>query len=185
MANAASITAERATGKALTGVSVVVPCFNEVTALPTLIAALQRLAEEQRSLYRFELVFVDDCSDDGTGEYLEAVSAAKGLQTVRHSRNRGISAAIRTGMQQATEDIIAVLDADCSYDPRLLPQMIRLLEPDVDVVTASPYHPAGRVENVPAWRLAVSRELHSFIAGCSVTNFTHIRVAAGSTAAGG
>jgi dolichol-phosphate mannosyltransferase len=49
------------------------------------------------------------------------------------------------------------LDADCTCDPAELAAMTRLLRPDVDLVVASPYHPAGRVRGVPRWRLELSR----------------------------
>jgi hypothetical protein len=50
------------------------------------------------------------------------------------------------------------MDCDCTYDPHELVHMIPLLTPDVDLVTASPYHPhGGRVMNVPEWRLVLSK----------------------------
>jgi dolichol-phosphate mannosyltransferase len=52
---------------------------------------------------------------------------------------------------------VASLDADCTYDPRQLANLLPLLRPDVNLVVASPYHPLGAVENVPAWRLAISK----------------------------
>ncbi len=49
------------------------------------------------------------------------------------------------------------MDCDCTYDPIEMATMIPMLEPGVDLVTASPYHPKGRVVNVPGWRLTLSR----------------------------
>ena len=49
------------------------------------------------------------------------------------------------------------MDCDCTYDPHGLADLIPLLKPDVDLVTASPYHPHGTVRNVPGWRLGLSR----------------------------
>src|SRR5690606_34938501 len=46
---------------------------------------------------------------------------------------------------------------DCTYDPGELAHMIPLLQPGIDLVTASPYHPGGRVSNVPGWRLLLSK----------------------------
>jgi hypothetical protein len=51
------------------------------------------------------------------------------------------------------------MDADCSYDPHELVRMLELLTSDVAMVTASPYHPDGRVCNVPGWRLILSHTL--------------------------
>jgi hypothetical protein len=51
------------------------------------------------------------------------------------------------------------MDCDCTYDPHELGRMIPLLTEGVDVVTASPYHPQGKVRNVPRWRLFLSKSL--------------------------
>ena len=76
---------------------------------------------------------------------------------IAHEQNRGIAAAIQTGIRAASYETVASIDADGSYDLGLLEEMIPLLTDDVDLVTASPYHPAGGVENVPAWRLWISQ----------------------------
>jgi glycosyltransferase involved in cell wall biosynthesis len=70
-----------------------------------------------------------------------------------------VGAAIRTGVEAARYSIVASIDADCTYDPHELQRMVPLLEPQVAMVTASPYHPQGGVKNVPHWRLFLSRGL--------------------------
>jgi hypothetical protein len=62
-----------------------------------------------------------------------------------------------TGIRGAKNEIVCSMDCDCSYDPLKLAELIPLLQPGVDLVTASPYHPAGAVRNVPGWRLLLSR----------------------------
>jgi dolichol-phosphate mannosyltransferase len=67
------------------------------------------------------------------------------------------------------------MDCDCSYDPRELKPMLGLLTSDVDLVTASPYHPQGRVSNVPAWRVGLSRGaslLYQIVTGSRIHTFT-------------
>ena len=76
---------------------------------------------------------------------------------LRHDANRGVTAAILTGMRAAKTEIVCSIDSDCTYDPHELAVMIPLLAPGVDLVTASPYHPRGSVRNVPGWRLTLSR----------------------------
>jgi glycosyltransferase involved in cell wall biosynthesis len=78
---------------------------------------------------------------------------------VRHEVNAGVAAAIMTGIEAADTEIVASIDADCSYDPHELAGMVPMLTEDVDLVTASPYHPDGGVLNVPWWRLFLSRSL--------------------------
>jgi dolichol-phosphate mannosyltransferase len=106
-------------------------------------------------------VFVDDASRDDTCELINAAILADDAFTlVRHPENRGITGAIMTGIQHARTEWVCSLDADCTYDPARIGDLVRLLSPQVSMVTASPYHPRGTVENVPGWRLWISR-------GCS------------------
>ena len=79
------------------------------------------------------------------------------VRLARHAERRGIAAALATGISQAQGEIVASLDADCTYDPRQLVRLLALLTDDVDVVVASPYHPEGEAVGVPEWRLALSR----------------------------
>jgi glycosyltransferase involved in cell wall biosynthesis len=73
--------------------------------------------------------------------------------------NAGVAAAIMTGIKAADTEIVASIDADCSYDPHELAGMIPMLTEDVDLVTASPYHPNGKVLQVAGWRSFLSRSL--------------------------
>ena len=65
----------------------------------------------------------------------------------------------RPGSARPPTDVVCSMDCDCTYDPHELGSMIPLLADDVDVVTASPYHPLGTVRNVPRWRLFLSKSL--------------------------
>lgn len=62
-----------------------------------------------------------------------------------------------SGIRAAGTEIVCSIDCDCTYDPHELERMVPLLTPGVDLVTASPYHPKGKVLNVPGWRLFLSR----------------------------
>jgi polysaccharide deacetylase family protein (PEP-CTERM system associated) len=144
----------------LTAVSVVVPCYNEEQSLPYLAKTLHSVVQEWDHRYRFSFVFVDDCSTDQTWKSLQTLFGARPDCTLlRHPSNLGVAAAIRTGLQAASSDIVCSMDCDCTYDPHELGQMIPLLTDGVDVVTASPYHPMGKVLNVPQWRLFLSKGL--------------------------
>lgn len=140
-------------------VSLIVPLLDEAEGLPYLLRTLRLLEERLADRWRFEFVLVDDGSTDATWALLQqAAVGCPGLVLARHEHNRGVAAAIRTGMRMATADIVASIDGDCSYDPAELEHMLPLLA-DADLVTASPYHPRGAVANVPAWRLWLSRGL--------------------------
>jgi len=142
-----------------TPVSIVVPCFNERPALPYLSNTLESVSKLLSKDYVPHYVFVDDGSTDGTWELLNRLFGAReDCRLVKHEVNRGVAASILTGIRYASDEIVCSMDCDCTYDPHELAHMIPLLTPDVDLVTASPYHPqGGRVMNVPQWRLILSK----------------------------
>lgn len=146
--------------RVVTGVSFIIPCYNEAASVPALLERLDDLTERAGTRYRFQVIFVDDCSSDNTFEILEhAASGHPDWTVARHRENRGIAAAIETGKGLAKYGIVGSVDADGTYDVREVPHMLALLDEDADMVVASPYHSEGAVEGVPAWRLVPSRVL--------------------------
>ncbi|CAB1059837.1 hypothetical protein D1BOALGB6SA_4602 [Olavius sp. associated proteobacterium Delta 1] len=95
----------------ITGLSVVVPVYNEIEIvqdlIEKLILALNRLNTPA------ELIVVDDGSTDGTSEVLSSLSEK--IKLIRHPCNRGYGAALKTGIRQATYTIVAITDADGTY----------------------------------------------------------------------
>lgn len=141
--------------------SVVVPCYNEAAGIPQLkerlLPVLDRVAATGREV---ELLLVDDGSRDHTFELLkEAFASRPGARVVRHERNMNLGAAVRTGVAESKGEWIANLDSDCTYDPALLEPMLAEMEKGADLVTVSPYHPRGKVEGVPAYRMFLSKSL--------------------------
>jgi glycosyltransferase involved in cell wall biosynthesis len=101
--------------------SVVMPVYNEVNTVAEVIRAVLAQRPVQ------ELVVVDDASTDGTSDILKQLAEGDGrLQLVRHARNRGKGAALRSGFSQAKAPIVMVQDADLEYDPT---EYHRVLEP--------------------------------------------------------
>jgi glycosyltransferase involved in cell wall biosynthesis len=85
-----------------------------------------------------ELVVVDDCSSDGTRDYLKAFHDHDQVQVFYHDVNQGKGAALRTGFAQATGDIVLVQDADLEYDPAEYPELLKpILDGKADVVYGS------------------------------------------------
>ena len=141
-----------------TPVTVVVPCYNEEHSLPYLANTLRGVESAVAGEYELHYVFVNDNSTDDTANTLQRLFGHQPrCAIVHHERNRGVAAGILTGIRQARTEIVASIDCDCTYDPYELQHMLPLLTDDVDLVTGSPYHPDGRVRNVPAWRLVLSK----------------------------
>lgn len=145
----------------LLGVSVVVPCFNEEASLDQLFEKLDSVRRFFVERLDLEFILIDDGSNDGTFVGLEnRFKNSPWARILKHSRNRGIAAAIMTGMLEASNELVATMDADCTYDPIQLGSLLSKMNDGIAMVTASPYHPDGEVEGIPGWRLGLSR-------GCS------------------
>ena len=144
----------------LHSVSIVIPCYNEEASLPYLGRTLDKLEVELSDRYAPTFILVDDRSTDSTWEIMQAVFGnMPNFRLVRHDQNSGVSAAILTGIRHSETELVCSMDCDCSYDPLEFSRMLPLMTDDVDLVTASPYHPEGRVKNVPGWRLLLSKGL--------------------------
>ena len=139
-------------------VSVVIPCFNEEATLGYLANTLDSFAESVRDDYQVSFVFVDDGSSDKTWERLNELFGQRAdCKVVQHPQNRGIAAATLTGIQHSPSEIVCAIDADGTFDPHQLKEMIPMLKPGVDAVTASCFLEQGHVMNVPGWRMALSK----------------------------
>jgi glycosyltransferase involved in cell wall biosynthesis len=139
----------------------VIPLYNEESNVAFLRGNLMDVRRKLGRKYRVQFILVNDGSTDGTRKELESrFRSYKGCRIVHHDQNAGVAAAIMTGIRSATTDIVASMDCDCSYDPNDLDKMIPMIA-NADMVTASPYHPDGKVFNVPPWRLFLSRTLSS------------------------
>ncbi len=114
--------------------SIVIPIYNEKATLPTIVDRVRSVG----AMAVKEIILVDDFSTDGTRELLEDGFQEPVFKKCFHDRNRGKGAALRTGFQEATGDVVVVQDADLEYDPNELPALIRPIETDeADVVFGS------------------------------------------------
>jgi glycosyltransferase involved in cell wall biosynthesis len=104
-----------------TRLSVIVPVYNERNTLRALLERVRAQALEWRGRpIEVETVVVDDCSNDGGVDFLEHAEGRGSfpdVRLIRHTRNRGKGAAIRTGLAFATGGIVLIQDADLEYDP--------------------------------------------------------------------
>ena len=106
-------------------ISIVVPCYNEQAALPLFYQEITRVAGEM-DYAEFEFVFIDDGSKDDTLPTLRCLAAQDGrVRFVSFSRNFGKEAGMLAGLEAATGDFVATMDADLQDPPALLPELYK------------------------------------------------------------
>ncbi len=138
-----------------TELSIVVPTLNEVSNIEPL---LERLAAALAGC-RWEVVFVDDDSSDGTADLLRRLSREHdNVRCLRRIGRRGLSSAVIEGMLAVSSPYIAVMDADLQHDERLLPEMLRRVrEDECDIAVASRFLEDASADGLSSRREHLSR----------------------------
>lgn len=160
--------------------SIIIPCYNEVENVPKIQREFFPVVVELAETNAVEVIFVDDGSIDNTWQILrDTFGDGRALPAIvrfeRHQVNRGLGAALRTGFAAARGQVIVTTDSDGTYRFSEIPTLLSYLTPEVDMVTASPYHPAGGVAGVPAYRLFLSRgssTIYRFLVDWRVHTYT-------------
>jgi glycosyltransferase involved in cell wall biosynthesis len=133
------------------------PVYNEAA---TIRAIVDRVLAAP---FPLELIIVDDCSTDATSRLLEEIARSPGIHVLRHERNRGKGAALRTGFRQATGDVVLVQDADLEYDPVEYGKLLApILDGRADVVFGSRFA-GGECHRVLFFWHAVANRLLTFL----------------------
>lgn len=113
-------------------ISIVVPLLNEKESIRELTERIDKALEA----YNFEILFVDDGSDDGSWSEIEALSQSKDcIRGIKLRRNYGKSSALQAGFMEAEGKYIVTMDADLQDDPFEIPAMIGKLENGADLVS--------------------------------------------------
>lgn len=113
-------------------VSVIIPVYNEANTIDEILRRVE--AQEVAS----EILIIDDGSSDGTREKLHALNDHEHVRVIFHDQNQGKGAAVRTGIQNATGEVLLIQDADLEYDPRDYPALLQPIQEGIaDVVYGS------------------------------------------------
>ena len=102
--------------------SIVIPVYNEKDTIDEIVRRVQNVE------FAKEIIIVNDCSNDGTREKIKRMSG-NNIKKLFHEKNKGKSAALRTGLQHVSGDIVIIQDADLEYNPK---EYYALIEPILD-----------------------------------------------------
>ena len=132
--------------------SIIVPIYNEVELLSTVLSKVHAVPIEK------ELILVDDYSTDGTRNILKSEEQRADTKVLYHDKNKGKGAAIRTGLEYATGDIVIIQDADLEYNPEDIPRVIEpIIEGRTNVAYGSRFR--GTVEKMRIPNLVANKIL--------------------------
>jgi glycosyltransferase involved in cell wall biosynthesis len=138
--------------------SIIIPIFNEAENAENTLARVEDALSSFKGTY--EIITVNDGSTDNTLEILKSIeSQNEKIKVVSYSKNIGRGMALRKGFQASKGGVVVSMDADLSYDPCYIHNLVNTLrtEEDIDLVLASPYMPGGNVQNIPFIRLWISK----------------------------
>ena len=115
-------------------ISIVIPAYNEEENIPVLYERLKKVLDSLGKDY--EIIFVDDGSEDRTPEVLKEIAEKdKKVKVIRFRRNYGQTAAMYAGFEHAKGDVIITMDADLQNDPEDIPKLLEKMEEGYDIVS--------------------------------------------------
>ena len=138
----------------------ILPAYNEGENLGPLLNEI-RTAMDRAGL-EYQIVVIDDGSTDNTYAVAQDYAQRMPILIEQNKPNAGLAAALRKGLRKAIEiaaptDAIVTMDADNTHKPIQVPQMLKALEQETDIVVASRYRPGAEIHGLSAFREALSR----------------------------
>ena len=147
--------------------SIIIPCYNEKDTIEIIVRKVIQSLNNYKFL-NYEIVIVDDCSDDGTIEVLKNLRQNDKIFTHFHEKNLGKGSAIQTALKHLTGDIIIIQDADLEYDPSDYNKLlIPFFETNADVVYGSRFLGGGKYARVHFFWHYLANKFLTFICNLS------------------
>ena len=143
--------------------SILIPCYNEVSSIDLIINKVLKNLEFY-NFSNYEIVIVDDFSNDGTKKKLEMFSRNEKFRIILHDHNQGKGAAIRTGIKNIDGDILIIQDADLEYDPSDYNKLLTpFFETDADIVYGSRFLGGGKYVRIHFFWHYLANKILTFI----------------------
>ena len=144
-------------------ISIIIPCYNEKNKIEKVIERIYQSLKCYKIL-RFEILIVDDLSNDGTKEILKNLANQEKIQIYFHDKNLGKGAAIHTALKYANGDITIIQDADLEYDPfdynKLL---VPFFDANADIVYGSRFLGGGKYVRIHFFWHYLANKILTFI----------------------
>jgi dolichol-phosphate mannosyltransferase len=134
-------------------ISVIIPTYNEKENIAPLLSRI----DQALAGYDYEILIVDDNSQDGTIEAASELAERYPVRVIVRRDERGLATAVVHGLKAASGQIIGVMDADLQHPPEVLPELVKAIRGGADMAIASRYIPGGGCPNWGLSRRIISR----------------------------
>ena len=153
--------------------SIIIPCFNEKNTIEVILKKIKESLKYHK-IIEYEIIIVDDFSNDGTTEVLKNLIDKEKMKIYFHNINLGKGAAIHTALKNITGDITIIQDADLEYDPfdynKLL---VPFFETNADIVYGSRFLGGGKYVRIHFFWHYLANKILTFICNlCINLNLT-------------
>ena len=143
--------------------SIVIPCYNEKNTIENILKKIDQSLKDYK-ISKYEIIIVDDCSNDGTNKILKSLTFDEKVKIYYHDVNLGKGAAIHTALKYVTGNITLIQDADLEYDPSDYNKLlIPFFEANADIVYGSRFIGGGKYVRIHFFWHYLANKILTFI----------------------